>query len=456
VYYVLMVGVIFGIAFVRAALTRIALGPSVIAGWARHLRTPFTIFLFIVFAQAMHAYARFGSMKVTGIGLLVWLAPIPAVVLAYQFALRRGLTGVRHWMAFYVVVALIALSGVYLEYAGFSWRTLGEIGEGQIIYDIGTVLKAHSGFFRASEIAAWHTATIACFVFTLSLGKRPTLIRVTGAIALIAILVTLGILTGRRKMLLEITIFICSFLFLVAWMQRGMARLAMIIVVMGFVGYVAIVGFVAPDLVQSSATKSMQLEGAARLEGYALRGQSVFADLPERVKRAGLEPLLWSVDKFGWIGAGLGSGSQGTNEIVEAHNIDRWAAEGGLGKMAMELGIPGMLAALWVLVALIRHVSTLLLPLAKTSPQHARLAFGFMSFLIANAATFSVATQAYSDLFILLILGWTLGFLFAMPTLAARHIEQSQQQGAWNLPGRGSPASPGPNATAWRAPRGTR
>jgi hypothetical protein len=450
VYYVLMVGAVFGIAWVRAAMMRVPLGPSVIHGWQRNLKAPFALFIAVVLAQALHSYVRFRSPVVPGIGLLVWLAPIPAVVLAYQFAVRRGLAGVRRWMTVYVVAALIALTGVYLEYSGIQSRLLGEIGEGQILYDLGTALKAHSGFFRASEIAAWHTAAVACFVFTLSLGKRPTLIRIASALALIAVLVSLGILTGRRKMLIEITIFITSYVFLVAWLQRGMARLAMIVLTTGFVGYVGIVGFVAPDLVQDSYTKSMKVENAQRIEGYALRGQSVFADIPKRVNNVGWQPLVWSVDTFGWLGAGLGSGSQGTNEIVEAHNIDRWGAEGGLGKIAMELGVPGLLVVLWLVRALGRHLHRELMPLAHRSPQHARMAFGFLSFLIANGATFSVATQAYSDLFILLILGWCLGFLFAMPLLAEQAIARSAQRsdGAWNWQ-----AAPAHAGTATWAPR---
>jgi hypothetical protein len=420
VFYVLLVGVIFGIAWVRAALMRVPLGPSVIEGWKKNLKVPFSLFAALVVVQAMHSFVRYGSAYMAGIGLLVWLAPIPAVVLAYQYASRRGLLGIRRWMLVYVIAALLALSGVYLEYIGYEWRTLGEIGEGQIIYDVGTVLKAYSGFFRASEIAAWHTATIACFVFMLSVGKKPTLMRIVTALALIAVLVSLGILTGRRKMLIEIIIFISTYFFLVAWLQRGMARLAMVVLVMGAAGYVFIVGFVAPDLVQRSYSKSMYVENAQRIEGYAARGQSVFADLPSRVKALGVEPVAWAVENFGWFGAGLGTGSQGTNEIAEAHNIERWAAEGGLGKVAMELGVPGLFVGLWLLVALAKHLQRQLATLAKVSPQHARMAYGLIAFLVANAATFSVATQAYSDLFVLLILGWCLGFLLAMPVLAAR------------------------------------
>jgi len=164
----------------------------------------------------------------------------------------------------------------------------------------------------------------------------------------------------------------------------------------------------------------MYMENAQRIEGYAARGQSVFADLPARVNELGIQPILWAVGRFGWLGAGLGTGSQGTNAIAEANNIDRGASEGGLGKIAMELGIPGLFMAAWLVIALAKHLYRQLQVVAKISPQHAQMAYGLIAFLVANAATFSVATQAYSDLFILLILGWCLGFLLAMPVLAAK------------------------------------
>ncbi len=417
VYYVVLVGVIFALTWIRAALMGVPLSPSAVQGWKQNLKIPVSLFVTLVLAQAVHSLAAYDSLLMPGIGLLVWLSPIPAVVLAYQFAVRRGLAGVRGLMVAYVAIALVSLSGVYLEYQGVQSRLLGEIGEGQIIYDVGTVLKAYSGFYRASEIAAWHAAAIACFIFMLSIGKKATVARVLVALMLIAILVSLGILTGRRKMLVEITVFICAYFFLVAWLQRGTARLAMVVLLAGAVGYIGIVGFVAPDNVQRSGN-STYVKNAQRIEGYAARGQTVFADLPARVNQLGVQPILWAVDRFGWLGAGLGTGSQGTNAIAEANNIDRGAAEGGLGKITMELGVPGLLMAAWVLVALAHHLRRQLRPVVKVSPQHARMAFGMIAFLVANAATFSVATQAYSDLFILLILGWCLGFLLAMPALA--------------------------------------
>jgi hypothetical protein len=362
----------------------------------------------------------YGSALMPLIGLLVWLSPIPAVMLAYQFASRKGLFGVRRWMLLYVLVAVVSLSGVYFEYVGFHWRTLGEIGEGQILYDLGTVLKAYSGFFRSSEIAAWHTAAIACFIFILSVGKRATLLRVVLALGLIAVLVSLGILTGRRKMLVEITVFVSTYIFLVSWLQRGMARVAVVVLAIGAIGYIGIVGFVAPDPTQRIYSKPIYAENLKRIEGYAARGETVFADLPKRVNDLGVQPVMWAVDSYGWLGAGLGTGSQGTNSIAEAHNIDRGAAEGGLGKITMELGLPGLAMVLWLLIATFKHLRRQLVATAKLSPEHGRAAYGLVAFLVANAATFSVATQAFSDLFILLIIGCCFGFLLAMPVLAIK------------------------------------
>jgi hypothetical protein len=419
VFYVILVGVIFLIAWLRAALMSVPLGPSAINGWRQNLKVPFTVFFVLAVFQAMHSFVRYGSILMPAIGLLVWLAPIPAVVLAYQFALRRGLAGVRRWMLLYICVALIALSGVYFEYIGFDWPTLGEIGEGQIIFDMGTILKAHSGFFRASETAAWHTAAIACFVFILSIGKRPTFMRIAGALAMIGVLVSLGILTGRRKMLVEIIVFISCYLFLVAWLQRGMARLGMVVLVIGAAGYIGVVGFISPDSAPRSHSRPA-FDEQERMEGYAARGESVFADLPQRVKDLGVSPVLSAIDHFGWLGAGLGTGSQGTNAITDANNINRYAAEGGLGKVMMELGMPGLLIALWLSVALGRHLLRQTAAISKISAPHANVAYGLIAFLVANAATFSVATQAFSDLFILLIVGWCLGFALAMPVLALR------------------------------------
>lgn len=419
-YYVAFAILIFGIAFVRAHLSHVALGPGIIWNWKRGLRLPFTLFLALVLVQAFRSLVAYQNYMLVAVGLLVWLAPPAAVLLAHQFAMRRGLLGIRQLFIWYVGFSLAALTGVYLQYIGYDWPWLGEVGEGLAIYDLGTVLYGNSGFFRSSEIAAWHTAATASFIFMLFVGKRATPSRTILAIALIAVLATLGILTARRKMLVEVTLFVGAYFFLVAWLQRGASRLAIGVLATALASYVVVVAFVSPDLVQRSNTKELQLENPTGFQGYAARGASVFRDVPARFNELGVQPILWAIDNNGWLGSGLGTGSQGTRDVLEKNNVNFGAAEGGLGKIVTELGVPGLFVVALLLVAVAKHVLTVLRWLTRESPKHARVAYALAAFLVANAGVFLVATQVFNDPFILLLLGWSAGFLIALPQVVER------------------------------------
>ena len=439
VYFVVMVGAVFGAAWIGALLERVPLRPNSIRGWRQQIGTPFALFVLLVLAQAAHSLVRFGSVPMTAIGLLAYFSPLPAIVFAYQYAVRFDLTGVTRWMWFYVMIATLSLSGIYLEYIDYDWAALGEVGEGLVVYDVGMILKPFSGFFRSSEIAAWHTATIACFVFLLLFGQRRSLPRLLLAIGLVAVLIALGTLTGRRKMLVQIIIFISSYFLLVAWFQRGAAKVAGFIGLSGLAGYVLIVGLVGPDPGDHSFdTHQMNIGSGSLYEAYALRRQSVIQDIPARFSDLGLAPISWAVNQYGWFGAGLGSGSQGTQHFVADDVMDRGAAEGGFGKLTLELGVPGLLLAAWMVLALGRYIWRVLAYLAVISPGHARFGYGLVAFLAANGAAFSVATQAFGDLFVLLTLGWTLGFLLALPVLAKRAIAPTcaakAKRVAWGKP----------------------
>ena len=98
------------------------------------------------------------------------------------------------------------------------------------------------------------------------------------------------------------------------------------------------------------------------------------------------------------------------------------AAEGGLGKITLELGVPGLFAVGWIAILVLRYLWKILRIASRHSRRMARLSFALFSFLVANIAGFSVATQAYGDLFILLILSWVLGFLLAVPMLVEREM----------------------------------
>ena len=85
-----------------------------------------------------------------------------------------------------------------------------------------------------------------------------------------------------------------------------------------------------------------------------------------------------------------------------------------------ELGLPGLVLSAWFLLALGRHVWRILKYTARRSSQMFRLASGLAAFLLANAMIFVINTQIFSDVFVLIVSGLTLGFLLAMPRLAER------------------------------------
>ncbi|MCU0833662.1 MAG: hypothetical protein MUC77_04380 [Chromatiaceae bacterium] len=427
-YFVLFAG----LTFAAAAVGAIAGGgmrptPNAIQGWKRQMGPPLALFLLLVILQAAHSLVRFGIPQMTIIGLISYLAPLAALVFAYHLALAQGLRRLRQWMWFYALAAGGALVGVYLEYAGFNWAVLGEVGRGLVIYDVGTVLKAYSGFFRSSEIAAWHTAAVACFLFILLVGRRITLPRLVIALALVGLLAALGVLTGRRKLLVVVTVFLSSYAFLVAWFQYRATRPAVLAAVAGVLAYLAFVGVMEPDGGESS-TKHMKLDPKEKYAHYTTRSRSVFEDIPERFENLGLAPIRWAVNRYGVFGAGLGTGSQGVQHVQGAGSVQRGAAEGGLGKITMELGVPGLCVVAWLILAFARYVRNVLAAVTKLSPRHARVAYGLVAFLIANAASFSVATQAFGDVFVLVMLGWAVGFVLAMPVLAARELALRQQR----------------------------
>lgn len=441
VYYVLLVGVVFGAAFL-AAWGRVSLDPNRIAGWRRNLGMPFNLFLLLLAAQAVNAYLQFGSPILVGIGLLSYLAPLPALMLGYHYAKHGGIRGIDRWLWFYLVAISLALISVYLEHAGVSSPVFGEVGPGIAIYDrnLGLYIAANCGLFRASEVAAWHAGTAACILFLLGTERRLTIPRVLIALVLVGFLVGVGLLTGRRKMLVEIGIFLSTYLFLAAMFRKERRKLAVVAVLFGVLSYIAAVGLFEPDPAEKRYHTEYQRQESYL--SYVDRGKTVIEDIPERLAGLGIAPIEWAIDQFGPFGAGLGAGSQGAQHFGGGAAAFGGAAEGGLGKITMELGLPGLLLVAWLMVAMMRHIWRVLDFVSAHSPRLARLSYGFLALLVANGAVFSVATQVFGDVFVLLVLGLMLGFLLAMPALAEREHRSGGPAKAGARPGASGPKRP--------------
>ncbi|MEZ5855410.1 MAG: hypothetical protein R3D67_11985 [Hyphomicrobiaceae bacterium] len=415
-YFILFAGVVFGFALLGAMRVGIPLGPRMVVGWRKFMALPFQVYVMVVLLQALHSLGRFSSPMVTTLGLIAYLGPFVALALAHAFAATGGSRQVRAFFTLYAVAAAAALVTVYLQTLYPDIPIFGEVGVGIRIYDAGGVLTAYSGTYRASEIAAWHAAMCTCVVLVLATHRRPTLRNIVLALAVSAVIIALGTLTGRRKFLVMIAIFAASYIGLLGLYWKKMRAIAIPSTLVAAAAYGLFLLASDPDQIQQA-----QKAKAAAKDEYSLyvqRTSGVFSDVNDRFLELGLAPVTWAYNRFGLLGGGAGIGTQGVQHLTNVTG-DLGAAEGGLGKIMLELGLPGLLAVAAMGWAIVRHIRYNLRQIGNQSGEHARLFCGITAILIANVASFSVATQAFGDIFVLIFLGICLGVLFAMPRVIA-------------------------------------
>jgi len=417
VYFTLLVGVVFATAYFRAQVNA-RFVPTQLPGWKHFLRAPFILLLLLLALQASQALARYNNPMIVGVGALSYLAPLPALFAGYHFALKRGRAGVEGWLSWYLIAAVMMAPGIVLEYAGVDWQVLGDVGEGFRIYAADAILTAYSGFFRAAEMAAWHTATAVCFLLLLSSMRRISINRMVAVVAIVAALLAIGMLTGRRKIFVEVAIFLSIYVSLLALFGKGGVKLAVGAIVGGMLSYVLVIGLLDDQIYIAAASDS------AGFQSYAARSATVRYGIGDRFVGLGLAPVEWAIDRFGWFGGGLGVASQGAQHFGGGAEVFGGAGEGGLGKITAELGVPGLAVVLWFGFAALRYGWHVLVFVSRRSTAVARLAFGLAAFLVANLSVFFIATQLYGDLFVLLILGLVAGFFLATPVLAERELAQ--------------------------------
>jgi hypothetical protein len=402
IYLTALVGVVFAVVVLGAAHRGELLTINTTAEW-RRVRWPVTAFCLVVVGQAGRTLLEHQSVKLAVLGLVGYLAPVAAAAVGYAFA--RSASMMKGFLGCYVVFSVAAASGVYLAFAGYDWPVLDQVGSGLILFAQGLQLDIYPGFMRSPEVAAWHAAMGVCVLVVLgSITKRRG--GRLAAAALILLLLGASVLTGRRKVLIEIVLFLAAYWASLAYARAGARRVVGIATLAALIAWLAL-----PQLLQPE-------DLGPRLDPYVRHSASGFAAAPDRFSSMGLASVGWAMDQYGLAGAGAGTGSQGSQHFVGEAELVGGAAEGGLGKVTAELGLPGLLAAAWMLTALVWALWRGRAEAQRLSPELAALRYGLLAFLAANAVGFVVASQVYGDLFVLLLLGWCVGFVLAIPRLA--------------------------------------
>lgn len=373
-----------------------------ISGGDRLTTAVLSLFVALVCVQAVAAWVRFGSIVIAGIGVLAYLSPVPAVWLAYHYA--EGVDDVRHFLRLYVSGAAVVTAGIYLSVAGVDTVLLGEVGEGLLLYDpdLGR-LALHSGLMRTPEVGAWHAGAGSCLLIVLATTFRGQIPRGLVPVAVLY-LIAGGLFTGRRKMLVTVVTFAAIYLLLLYLYRQRSAGRALVVIGAATVSLVVATLFMSPS--------------SEEIRPFVQRGQTGFRDAEERFSGLGLAAISWGYERGGFLGLGAGAGGQGTQHFADAGEvIAGGSAEGGLGKIIVELGVPGLVLALMGVALVARNLNRILGLAAGSDAVLLRLSLGLVAFAAAHVPAFVGAAQIYGDPFVLILLGSSLGFVFAVPRI---------------------------------------
>lgn len=378
--------------------------------------TAIFVFILLLLISALNGLITYGfdKWKAPAVSLFTYLVPLVAVGLGYAWLNRE------EWMFrffhLYAAITSVALIGTALEYMRVQSRIVGMVAfEGDYIRHLpGIQIRLLSGIYRSPDVMAWHAAMLTSIAIALALRGgfgRPMLL--WGGVASWGFFNCM--IAGRRKAIYFVVVFALSFLWRYVRRIQNRQVLAMLGVLLLLAGVVRYFASGQETSIYARGALASRAEVAQRLEGGAL----------ETFRQVGL------------MGAGLGTATQGVHHILGAKDLG-WQ-EGGLGKLAVEVGLPGIIA-LAVIAWMITRLLLLLTRIGDVpgSSQFVRaMLFGLAA---ANGTGFMASAQAYSDAVLALTSGFLVGCLFATAALDERLPAEAKEWSGGLQPAVAQPA----------------
>lgn len=391
---------VFGIAMLMAMANfgKPTLQP--LSGDRRRTRTLLTFFIGLTLLQALHSLVRSGTPMVPIIGILSYLLPIPALWVAYVYV--RTTMDIRRFLKLYALTASVTTLSVILSFKGVADPVFQQVGDSPMVvyHQLVGVVELYCGFLRSPEVAAWHAAAAVCAAVTIAISFKDSFFRVLApAIALSGFFTVM--LTGRRKALAIMALYAIFYTCGLLLAKRRSAKSA------AFAGLAVGLALVGGSLAMAPESS----EPNPHLE----RSATAFDDSWERFEQLGIGSITSAYRTGGIIGLGTGAGAQGTQHI--AGTTIQYSAEGGLGRIMLELGVLGLLLGTLCSVAVFGTVRRCMRDAYHNSDQLYKLELGIIAFVGANVPVFIGAAQVFGDPFVLMILGMNLGFVLAVPRI---------------------------------------
>jgi hypothetical protein len=255
------------------------------------------VLVFFIFLQSINSLVRWGIPSRTFIGAAFYLAPLVALWVGFQLA--RNHLFVRKLLSLYIICTSIFAVTALAHYLGADLPIFKAVsGDKLISFRFGFSATGAIGLWRSTDIAAIHLTVAACFALALGMAssggaKRPLYITLSCLLALTSLL------TGRRKAIVQILVFVLLFSSFVFLYGRGKSRQQLLAVLISTAGVAAFLAVFDPT----------SLLGPDFGE-YLSRATSAGGDAGERFQQLGLRAFFRGLEISRYVGLGAGTLAQ--------------------------------------------------------------------------------------------------------------------------------------------------
>jgi hypothetical protein len=393
------------------------------------LRRWLPAFVLLIALQAFNSLARWGIPIRTLIGVGFYLAPLMGIWVGFQLGRFQGF--LRRLLQLYLFGTALFGFTALLDYLGTQTPLFDAVGIGLVIhFGYGFSTTGAIGLWRSTDMAAIHLAAGACLALVFTFSSASSLQRAAW-LMLSGLFAFTSLLTGRRKAIVQVVVFVGLYFTLLARYGSTRSHQQIYGVAISAVGMAAMVFLLDP----------YEFLGDD-LGHYVDRAATAPSDLWGRFNLLGLNAFLRGLEISNGIGLGVGTLAQtGAAGVAAASGASfEYVAESGLGKVAAELGVPGLLLLLQLGAGLFRAVLHAMRLMRYLPLSISVFEIGLMAFALSNLPFFSAAAGVYGDPFVLILIGICFGSVFAVPTLLAQRLRQLHSAAPYILPAVGATA----------------
>lgn len=343
-----------------------------------------------------------GSWKYTIFGVFSYGLIFLAIIAGFHYA--RDFRGLRRLLAVYCLANAVMLTGGIFEYLKWfpSWTILGSdvLGYHWVRWGYGYTVDMIAGFYRSADVMGWHAAAVSILALVLALSGKG--MRRYGWILLSAFAVVALLLCGRRKMVYMLPVFGFALLWIYWQAGRGAKTLAL-------------AGLLLIPLASVYVTSDWLADDSSNMRYYS--GQGLKFGAADSIQGQGFGAVMTTFQQSGFLGGGLGFATPGAHNL-NAARPKAWQ-ESAPSRIMFELGVPGALSFLLVMLSLGLAMWRTTLAQVRSRSVAAPLAAGLTAFFIANVGSLTVSGQILADPFIASFLGLMAGVVLSLPRLEA-------------------------------------